>query len=276
MPEPEALRGEIRRALSALRRRRPMLHAITNPVAMALTANGLLACGAASPVMADDPAEAAGMAAVSSAVLVNLGTFHPSTAQAMRSAAETAHGGGRPVVLDPVAAGASRLRLAFAEDLLGRGLVTAVKGNADEVLALGGDPSASLVGYGTEAVDPAAGVDAARALCRRHALVAVRTGPVDYATDGRRAFEVENGTPLLALTTATGCLAGALIAVFLAVEPPGAAAAACALAVLGVAAERAAQVAGGPGSFIPALLDALFALTPEEAADAARIRPGRP
>lgn len=274
MPEASVLRDEVRRALAALRQRRPLVHAITNPVAMALTANGLLACGAASPVMAGDPAETPEMAALAAAVLVNLGTLHTSWAPGMRSAAHTARGLRRPVVLDPVAVGASRARLTLAGDLLAGGLVTAVKGNADEMLALGGDAATGR--GGTEAADPRAGVEAARALCRRHGVIAVRTGPVDYATDGRAAFEVENGTPLLARTTATGCLAGALIAAFFAVEPPGAATAACALAVLGVAAERAARVAAGPGSFVPALLDALAAISPEEAAGGARIRPAAP
>jgi len=276
MPEATALRGDVRRALATLRQRRPLVHAITNPVAMTLTANGLLACGAAAPVMAGDPAEAAEMAAVAAAVLLNLGTLHTAWAPGMRGAAQVARRLGRPVVLDPVAVGASHVRRALAEDLLVRRLVTAVKGNADEVLALGGDPATPRGGAGTEAADPEAGVDAARALCRRHHVVVIRTGPVDYATDGGCAFEVGNGTPLLARTVATGCLAGALIAAFFAVEPPGAAAAACALAVLGVAAERAAPAAGGPGSFVPALLDALAALSPEEAAEAARIRPSTP
>lgn len=263
-------------ALAALRRRRPLVHAITNPVAMALTANGLLACGAAAPVMASDPAETGPMAAIAAAVLVNLGTLQTAATAGMRTAAETARARLRPVVLDPVAVGVSTVRRALAEQLLDLGLVALIKGNADEILALAGDTSEPHGAAGTEAADPAAGVEAARALARRYGIVVVRTGPVDHVTDGRRAFQVHNGSPLLVRTAGTGCLAGALIAAFLTVQPDHPLGAACALAVLGAAAERAARSAAGPGSFVPALLDALAALAPEEAAREARIHPTSP
>ena len=75
----------------------------------------------------------------------------------------------------------------------------------------------------------------------------------------------------MAEVTGTGCLTGGVIAAFLAVEDDPLLAAACALAVIGVAAECAAKKAVGPGTFSVVLLDALAALESSELISQARI-----
>jgi len=83
---------------------------------------------------------------------------------------------------------------------------------------------------------------------------------------------VANGHALMGGITGTGCAASALIGAFLAVEKDPLIAAASALAYFGLAGEKAAQTASGPGSFQIALLDALFNLTPQDLAEGARIQ----
>ena len=56
------LQEEFIHAITALREKRPLVHCITNYVTADDTANMLLAAGA-SPIMADDPAESAEIAA---------------------------------------------------------------------------------------------------------------------------------------------------------------------------------------------------------------------
>ena len=114
----------------------PLVHCLTNTVVQALTANALLAVGAA-PAMVDDPAEAEDFAAVASAVLVNVGTVSDRTARAMRLAARSAATVGTPWVLDPVAVGALPYRTALAAELLDS-RPAVVRGNASEVMALAG------------------------------------------------------------------------------------------------------------------------------------------
>ena len=90
------------------------------------------------------------------------------------------------------------------------------------------------------------------------------TGSVDHVSDGERVVAVENGHPLLASITGTGCMSSAVTGAFLAVrrdDPLEAAAEA--LAAFGVAGENAAPGAKGPGSFHVNLYDALAALDPE-------------
>ena len=75
----------------------PLVHCLTNTVVQTLTANALLAVGAA-PAMVEEPQEAEGFAAVASAVLVNLGTVHERTATAMRVVARAASAPSREAI----------------------------------------------------------------------------------------------------------------------------------------------------------------------------------
>src|SRR3712207_1451743 len=120
---------DLRAARAALRARTPLVHCLTNTVVQTITANALLAAGAA-PAMVDAPEEAGDFAAVASAVLVNVGTVHARTAEAMRLAARSAGAAGTPWVLDPVAVGGLVYRTELATELVGL-RPTVVRGNAD-------------------------------------------------------------------------------------------------------------------------------------------------
>lgn len=248
--------------LAALRVAAPLVHAVVAPVSAALVANTLLAAGAA-PVLAEDLEEVRATGAA--ALLVNLGAPTPPRIAAMEAAAEAAARQGRPWVLDPVGVGAWPGRLALATRLLAH-RPAAIKGNASEVLALAGE------GAGGRGVDstavPQAALPAALALARRTGAVVAVTGAEDLVTDGEVVLAVANGTELLARVTAAGCAAGALAAAALAVAP-GPASVAGALALFGLAAERAG--ARGPGSLVPGLLDALHGMRAEDAAAGVRI-----
>jgi hydroxyethylthiazole kinase len=101
--------------------------------------------------------------------------------------------------------------------------------------------------------------------------VVVRTGETDFVTDGARRLHVSGGHPYQARVTAAGCAATALMAGFLAVEDDAVIAAAACLAFVAAAAETAGAQAAGPGSFVPAFIDTLYRLTPEQVGAHARI-----
>ena len=100
------------------------------------------------------------------------------------------------------------------------------------------------------------------------------TGAVDLITDGQQVYRVENGHALMGCVTGTGCTATAMIAAFLAVDPDSLEAAATGLSYFGLAGEKAAAQASGPGSFQIALLDALYLMKEEELKAGAKIRMG--
>jgi hydroxyethylthiazole kinase len=204
--------------------------------------------------MVDAPQEAGDFAAVASAVLVNVGTVHERTAEAMRLAVRSAGTAGTPWVLDPVAVGALAYRTALAEELVTL-RPTVVRGNASEVMALAGS------GAGGRGVDSTAGADdaepAASGLARRTGGVVAVSGVVDLLTDGSRTMRVGGGSALLTRTTGAGCALGALVAAYLAVTADPLTGAVAAHAHVALAAERAAATAAGPGTFAAAWLDAL-------------------
>jgi hypothetical protein len=117
---------QVGRYVEAIRERHPMIHNITNFVVMNTTANALLAVGAA-PVMAHAAEEAAEMTALADALVLNIGTLAPDWVESMLLAGKAAARKGIPIVLDPVGAGATHLRSAAAQRLLGELPVTVVR-----------------------------------------------------------------------------------------------------------------------------------------------------
>jgi hydroxyethylthiazole kinase len=245
--------ADLRATRTVLRETAPLVHCLTNTVVQTITANALLAAGAA-PAMVDAPQEAGDFAAVASAVLVNVGTVHERTAEAMRLAARSAGAAGTPWVLDPVAVGGLAYRTRLAAELVTLG-PTVVRGNASEVLALAG------AGAGGRGVDSTATAEAAAAaageLARRTGGVVAVSGAVDLLTDGDRQVRVGGGSVLLTRTTGAGCALGALVAAYLAITDDPLTGAVAAHAHVALAAEWAAATAAGPGTFAAAWLDAL-------------------
>lgn len=253
-------------ALSAVRAAAPLVHNITNFVAMNVMANVLLAVGA-SPAMVHAREEAAEFAALAQALTVNIGTADPDWGAAMQEAAKVMVEAGRPWVFDPVGVAATR----FRQDLSARLLVlkpTVVRGNASEILALAGLGGAARGVDAGDSVEMAE--DAARVLASRTGGIVAVSGPVDFVTDGTRAARISNGHPMMARITVMGCSLNGVIAAFCA-DQPAFDATVAALAAYGVAGEVAGETAQGPGSFQVAFLDALYHLTPEALDAAARI-----
>lgn len=247
---------DLRAAHAALRARTPLVHCLTNTVVQAITANALLAAGAA-PAMVDAPEEAGDFAAVASAVLVNVGTLNARTAESMRRAVRSATAAGTPWVLDPVAVGGLAFRTRLATELLEL-RPTVVRGNASEVLALAGAGAGGRGVDSTDSADAAAGP--ATALAGRTGGIVAVSGEVDLVTDGRRTVRVGGGSALLTRTTGAGCALGALVAAYVAATEDPLTGTVAAHAHVALAAEIAADVADGPGTFAPAWLDALDAL----------------
>lgn len=255
--------------LARMRAQPPLVHNITNFVAMNVMANVQLAVGA-SPAMVHAREEVAEFAALAGALSINIGTADSAWAEGMQSAAAVMTRLGRPWVLDPVGVGATRFRQDLCQRLLDL-RPTVIRGNASEILALAG------LGGRAQGVDAGDGVEAAlgaaRSLAARTGGVVAVSGPVDLITDGTEVWRVANGHALMPKVTALGCSLNGVIAAFLVGQAPLAATVA-ALAYYGLAGEIAGQSAQGPGSFAVAFLDALATLTPEALSQGAKVTRG--
>lgn len=261
------LAGKTADNLQTIRKNRPLIHNITNFVVMNTTANVLLACGA-SPVMAHAVNEVEEMVAFAGSLVLNIGTLTDRWVDTMLLAARRATELGRPIVLDPVGAGATRLRTAAARRILAESRVSVVRGNASEILSLSDGISGGKGVDASHSVDEAAQVASDLARCLRTTLAI--TGEVDMVTDGQRVIRIYGGHSLMPLVTGTGCSATALVGAFLAVDPDPVSAAATALAFFAAAGKMAGERAAGPGTFMIHLLDALYNLTPQDIEDGCR------
>lgn len=250
-----------------IRARGPLVHNITNLVAINYSANLLIAAGA-SPIMSEAPEETAELAAICNALVINMGTLTGHWIAGARAAIGGARSAGRPWVFDPVGVGATAFRRETGAAILALG-PPVIRGNASEIVALAGSAGG---GKGVDStLGSEAATEAATVLARSAGAVVVVTGAVDVITDGSRTLRVANGHPLLTEITASGCGLTALMGAWLAVldDPLEAAAGAC--AAYGIAAELAAGRAQGPGTFLPCLLDAVRALDGSEAGQRARL-----
>lgn len=123
----------IKTILENTQNRTPMVHSITNNVTINDCANIILAAGGTA-IMAQDEREVEEITSHAPALVLNMGAVRAQ--EAMLSAAKIARRNGNPVVLDPVAAGASTLRREMCSRLLSENLVSVIRGNASEVRAL--------------------------------------------------------------------------------------------------------------------------------------------
>jgi hydroxyethylthiazole kinase len=255
--------------LKNLRKKKPLIHNITNYVVMNYTANALLACGA-SPVMAHASEEVEEMVSFAGALVLNIGTLTPYWVDSMVKAGKRANKLNIPVILDPVGSGATKLRTDSAKRLISEVSIKVVRGNASEVLSLAHEGSKTKGVDSLHTVDEAAG--AALTLSKELKTTLAITGKVDLITDGERSYRVSNGHELMGYCTGTGCTATAIIGAFLAVDPDAVTATATALAYFGLVGEKAAEKALSPGSFQIAMLDALYTIDEKQLEQGAKIQ----
>jgi hydroxyethylthiazole kinase len=111
----------------------------------------------------------------------------------------------------------------------------------------------------------------AQKYAKRAGMTVVVSGATDIVTDGRRIVLVDNGHPIMGSISGTGCMAASITGVFASVTDDPVIASAAALAAFGIAGEKGAEYARGPGSFKTALFDEMAALKPEDLTSGARI-----
>lgn len=248
-------------ALDALRAKGPLVQCMTNTVSSFLTANALRALGAAS-AMVEDLGEASQFTAVADSLLVNVGTITKPQSDVMRAAVSHANMGGKPWVLDPVGVGALPLRTFTAKELMRR-FPALIRGNAAEIMFLVNN---QIVPRGEARAIPGETLAqcASRLAGVTRAAVLV-TGAVDYvAAEGTPVVAIENGADVMARVTGVGCAQGAIGAAFLGALGAKARWESALSAALVVALAGEQAKAKGPGSFIPAFLDQLDALRPDD------------
>ncbi len=254
------------RDITAIREKAPVILSITNYVVTNTTANALLAIGA-SPIMSHAVEEMAEIVAISGAVVINLGTIATEYVAAMDPAWAAADEHGVPVVLDPVGAGASRLRTNTPLALLAAHKPFIIRGNASEIMTIAGESGVAARGVDSSAGSDAAG-GAAMALAEKHGGAVAVSGETDLVVDaaGSRA-RVLGGSALMPRVTGLGCTATAICAAFATVNKDPFEAALHACVTMKTAGEIAAAKSAGPGILQLHFYDALYNMNAKDVAE---------
>ena len=224
--------------LDNLRKNGALIHNITNYVTVNDVANVLLACGA-SPVMADEPEDAKEITAICGGLNINIGTLNTNTIEGMFVACEKAQELKHIMVLDPVGAGASKLRTNTARDLMKKFKFDVVKGNVSEIKVL-----ASGEG-GAKGVD----ADINDKITKDNLVKAIE-------------FIKNYAKKINTIVAITGCQLSALIAAFLVANPDkkleATVAAVCTMGVAGEIGWSNMECGDGNATYRDRIIDAIY------------------
>ena len=255
--------------LENVRAKTPLVHNITNYVTVNDVANVLLAAGG-SPIMSDDADDVEDITSICGGLNINIGTLNKNTIPSMFLAGKKANALGHIVLLDPVGAGASRLRTDTANRLMQEVRFDAVRGNISEIKTLC-TGSGSTKGVDADAVDAVTeanlddGVQLVKAFAKQTGCIIAVTGAIDLVSDGERCWCIRNGRAEMSRITGTGCQLSALMTAFLVANPDrkldAAAAAVCMMGLAGEIGWANMQPGDGNSTYRNRIIDAIFNMT---------------
>jgi hydroxyethylthiazole kinase len=246
----------VNRLLKKIKQEKPILLNITNYVTMDFIANGLLSLGA-SPVMSMSTHEAEDLLQLAKVVVINLGTLNEKFLSLCEMICAKANTLKKPIILDPVGAGATLYRTQSAKRLADHYQLDIIRGNASEISALS---TASATTKGVDShLESRNIVEEAIQFSHANRVALAISGKTDVIIDGEKIYYFDGGSQLMPSITGTGCLLSAVVGAFHAVENDRFIAASTATTFYGQCGENASIGTIGPGSFKVKFLDALYA-----------------
>lgn len=251
----------------------PLVHCITNYVTVNDCANILLAAGG-SPIMSDEINDVEDITSICNALVLNIGTLNERTVQSMLAAGKRANELNHPIVLDPVGAGASKMRTETAAKLLSELKISVIRGNISEIKALA---SGTATSRGVDASEADAlnaenqqeVIDFIKKLAISTNAIVVVTGKTDIISDGKTTYLIHNGHAMMSKITGSGCMLTCLVAAYCAAAPDNLLeASTAAVTLMGICGERAYDKVNtenlGTSSFRTYLIDEVSNMNSEK------------
>lgn len=258
----------LKEKIENVRKVNPLIHNITNYVTVNDCANILLACGA-SPIMSDDINEVEEITSICGGLNINIGTLNQRTIQSMLLAGRKANEVKHPVILDPVGAGASRLRTETSYKLLEQVKFTVIRGNISEIKSIARGEG-NTKGVDADVADCITeenltdSVKFAKEFAKKMNAVIAITGAIDIVSDADRAYIIRNGNPMMSRITGTGCMLTAMITAYLVANPSNeleaTTAAVCAMGLSGELAYQRLSKNDGNSTYRNYIIDEVFNL----------------
>ncbi|MBQ7075687.1 MAG: hydroxyethylthiazole kinase [Clostridia bacterium] len=254
------------KCLENVKEKTPLIHNITNYVTVNDVANVLLASGG-SPIMSDEPDDVCDITSICGGLNINIGTLNKRSIEAMFISGKKAKELGHIVVLDPVGAGASKLRTETAVKIMEEIRPDVIRGNISEIktLALG---SGTTKGVDADAADTvteqnlSSMVEFAKGFSQKTGAVIAITGAIDLVADSKKCYVIRNGSPLMSRITGTGCMLSGLVAAYAVANPEnitdGVAASVCLMGLAGEIGVSNMKENEGNSSLRNHIIDAIY------------------
>lgn len=241
--------------IEKIREKSPLILFLTNSVTENLCANVLLSIGG-SPIMSHAHQELGELIPLVAGLVINIGTLDDAFIQRAQQAIDIANRLQRPIVFDPVGAGASRYRTQTAQSLISQTENVTLRANASELLALAG--TATTI----KGVDSIHSTDHALDLAQRYIETPsirhiVLTGKTDYVLDEHDIKSNSHGHALMTKVSGMGCALNGCLAASLCVTHHSIDALTDTLEFYTQTAERCGALTNHPGSFVHYFIDGL-------------------
>lgn len=258
-----------------VKEKEPLIHAITNPLAINMVANAIL-FQHAKAICAEHPLEMHDIVPISKALSLNLGNITDARIKSIELSSKIANENDIPIIIDLVGIGASKLRYDLSLKLLNRYKYSIIKGNSSEILALSGENSnAKGIDVGEDDKIKDDNIDymikVASNLSKKYQTTVLITGARDILVRNKTYYIIENGCEELSQITATGCMLTGLISTFLSVTDE-ISASLLGLLILEISAEIAKK--DKPYSFFVSLMDNIGTLDDDLIEKYAKIKEG--
>ena len=244
----------------AVRTSVPLVHNITNYVTVHDVANVIIACGG-SPIMSDEPDDVEDITSICGALNINIGTLNSQSIRAMVLASARAEQLGHPIVLDPVGAGASKLRTSTASTLLAQRKISA------------GTSTTRGVDVAADDVVTTSNLDEMVRFVRQFSAasgsIVAASGVIDLVSDAEHTYVISNGHRLMGQITGSGCMLSGVVGAYIAANPDNmleaVASAFCMYGLAGkFAADRALEEGVGNATYSNYLIDEVFKMTADK------------
>ena len=260
------------KCLENVKEKCPLIHNITNYVTVNDVANTLLASGG-SPIMSDEPQDVSDITSICGGLNINIGTLNKISIEAMFISGKKAKELGHIVLLDPVGAGASKLRTDTAVKIMNEIKPDIIRGNISEIktLALGSGTTkgvdADISDVVTEEnLDSMA--EFAKAFSEKAGAVIAITGAIDLVANSKKCYVIRNGSPLMSRITGTGCMLSGLTTAYAVANPENitdsVAAAVCLMGLAGEIGVSMMKATEGNSSLRNHIIDAIYNMNAEK------------